>query len=295
MSSVHVDSNLQYDDRRGALYQGDIFTYSADLASENYCTFAADLLRDAFETDSPESAELNMTNEHFNGIIAGVAHRFIYHAESKKFIQHVLLQRGCDPEQTYFDAPRLFTVSSRKPAHAKLAADAHRDTWVGLPMCSISWWMPVCNSELNHGVGIYPGYWKRPVKNGSAKYFPHLRKQEEESNQLSLSKPEILIAREPIESEGRIGITARPSGMILLSSAHLQSTMPNQTGKTLFSLSFRSLNIDDLVKGKGAPNVDSACKELLFGDFIRLSDFAHISEKLIAKIHPGKIPVALNV
>jgi hypothetical protein len=293
MSSVHVDSNLPYADRKEALYQGDIFTYSADLASENYCTFATDLLRDAFETDNPESAQANMTDEHFQGIIAALEHRFIHHAESRKFIQHVLLQRGCDSEKTYFDSPRLTVVSGRKAVHGRLATGPHRDTWVGLPMCSVTWWMPVCNSELNHGIGIHPGYWKRPVKNGSNRFFPHTVTHEGNDSH-PVHKSEVLLAREPIESDSRIGITVRPSAMILHSGAQLQSSMPNLTGKTLFSLSFRTLNVDDLVKGRGAPNVDSACKELVLGDFIRLSDFSHISEKLIAKIHPGSIAISMN-
>jgi hypothetical protein len=294
MSSVHVDSNLEYADRKLALYKGDVFTYTSDLASENYCAFATDLLRDAFETDSPECAQRDMTDDHFMGIVQGLEHRFVHHAEAKKFIQHVLLQRGCDPEKTYFDSPRLNTLSYRKTSATKLALDPHRDTWVGMPMCSVNWWMPLCNNELSQGIGIHPGYWKRPVKNSSARYYPHANKQEGQE-ELKSHKQDILVAKEPIESDSQICIVARPSAMILCSGAHLQSTVPNQSGKTLFSLCFRCLNIDDLLNGKGAPNVDSGCRELVLGDFIRVSDFAHVSEKMIAKIHPGKVQVAMNV
>ena len=61
-------------------------------------------------------------------------------------------------------------------------------------------------------------------------------------------------------------------GTLIFSAAQLHSTVPNTTERTRFSIDFRTVNIDDLVSGDSARNVDSACTGTTLGDFVRASD-----------------------
>jgi hypothetical protein len=55
--------------------------------------------------------------------------------------------------------------------------------------------------------------------------------------------------------------------------------VPNDSGKTRFSIDFRTVNADDVAAQRGAPNVDSACTGTTMGDYLRGTDLMHLPEK----------------
>jgi hypothetical protein len=70
-------------------------------------------------------------------------------------------------------------------------------------------------------------------------------------------------------------------GALIFSAAHLHSTVPNTTDRTRFSIDFRTVNLDDLLDRRGAPNVDAACTGTTLGDFVRASDLEPLPEDVI--------------
>ena len=88
---------------------------------------------------------------------------------------------------------------------------------------------------------------------------------------------------EPIELDPQVRVVTPAGGTLVFSAAHLHSTVPNTTVRTRFSIDFRTVNIDDLLEGRGAPNVDSACTGTTLGDFLRASDLEPLPEELIAR------------
>ncbi len=73
-----------------------------------------------------------------------------------------------------------------------------------------------------------------------------------------------------------------PGGTIVFSAAQLHSTVPNTTDRTRFSIDFRTVNLDDLAEGIGAPNIDSECTGTTLRDFVRASDLEPLPDDLIA-------------
>jgi hypothetical protein len=65
--------------------------------------------------------------------------------------------------------------------------------------------------------------------------------------------------------------------------------VPNTSGRTRFSIDFRTVNIDDVVSRREAPNVDSECTGTSLRDFLRASDFERISEG-VALAYEGLMP-----
>ena len=45
----------------------------------------------------------------------------------------------------------------------------------------------------------------------------------------------------------------------MFAGAQLHSSVPNMSGKTRFSIDFRTVHSDDLLSRSGAPNIDSEC------------------------------------
>jgi hypothetical protein len=74
-------------------------------------------------------------------------------------------------------------------------------------------------------------------------------------------------------------VIAPPGGVLLFSAAQMHSSVPNNSGKTRFSIDFRTVNIDDVAARRGAPNVDSACTGTTMGDYLRGTDLTHLPEK----------------
>jgi hypothetical protein len=70
-------------------------------------------------------------------------------------------------------------------------------------------------------------------------------------------------------------------GLLLFSGAQLHSSVPNTSGKTRFSIDFRTVHGGDVASRIGAPNVDSACTGSSLRNFFRVSDFAKLTEELI--------------
>ena len=57
--------------------------------------------------------------------------------------------------------------------------------------------------------------------------------------------------------------------------------MPNTTDRTRFSIDFRTVNLDDLLEHRSAPNIDAACTGTTLADFVRASDLEPLPEDVI--------------
>ena len=97
--------------------------------------------------------------------------------------------------------------------------------------------------------------------------------------------------QEPMELDPQIRVIAPPGGVLLFSAAHMHSSVPNNSGKTRFSIDFRTVNVDDVATRRGAANVDSACTGTTMGDYLRGTDLAHLPEKYF-EMYETQPPIA---
>jgi hypothetical protein len=89
--------------------------------------------------------------------------------------------------------------------------------------------------------------------------------------------------REHVELDPQVRLICPPGGIIEFSGAHLHSTVPSTSGRTRYSIDFRTVHLDDVMGDAGAPNVDSACTGTTMGDYLRGTDLAHLPAELIAR------------
>jgi hypothetical protein len=90
-----------------------------------------------------------------------------------------------------------------------------------------------------------------------------------------------------MELDPQVRVITPPGGILLFSAAQMHSTVPNNTGRTRFSIDFRTVHLADVEAFRGAPNVDSACTGTTMADYLRASDLSHISAELVAMYEPG--------
>lgn len=287
MNTVYVDSRANDQKRRPLLYDGQLFTYSARPSSLAFTNFARQMIEEAFGSLDPMTAQYEMSVEEFVAIFGPLKPKFIHHPESKRLIRAMLEDFGCDPETTYLDVPRLRAVTSDGylTSGVGYAHHPHRDTWYSAPQCQINWWLPIYEIASESSMAFHPRYWSEPVKNGSRDFnyyewnssgradaAKHIK-----SDTRRQPKPE-----QPMELDPQIRIINEPGGIVAFSGAQMHSTVPNTSGKTRFSIDFRTVNIDDVKNKVGAPNIDSECTGTSLRDFMRGTDLSRMPEDIVA-------------
>jgi len=280
MNSVYVDSLVDDRVRRERLYAGQIFVFGPRPST-------LPLIEEAFEGIDPLRAQYEMPVERYVEICAPLKPAFIHNDTTKRLIQAVLDEFGCDLERTYQDVPRLRMVTSHGylTSGVGYAHHPHRDTWYSAPMSQLNWWLPIYDIESESSMAFHPGYWSKAVKNGSSEFNYYEwnstgRKDAAKhvtSDTRKQPKPE-----EPMELDPQIRFVPPAGGLVLFSAAQMHSTVPNTSGRARYSIDFRTVHLDEVENMGGAPNVDSAPKGTSLRDFKRASDQSDMPERLVA-------------
>jgi hypothetical protein len=229
-----------------------------------------------------------MPAERYVEILAELKPRFIHHPRAKELIGGLLTELGADVEQTYFDVPRLRTMAHGEYLKAGLAYQfhAHRDTWFSAPHQQLNWWLPVYPIEAQNCMAFHPQYFDTPIRNSSEGYdYEQWNKtgRQQAAKQVKKETRKQPQAEEPLELEPDVRVVTPPGGTLVFSAAQLHSTVPNTTERTRFSIDFRTVNLDDLLEGVAAPNIDSECTGTTLRDFLRASDLEPLPEEVIER------------
>jgi hypothetical protein len=293
MNAVYVDSGLTESDRRRRLYEGQLFVFSPTPSSLGLVQLARTLIVEAFGGRDPETAQYEMPVERYAAVLAELKPRFIHHPDAKRSISGLLSELGCDLDRTYFDVPRMRTATSDNylTTGIAFAFHPHRDTWYSAPLCQLNWWLPIYDIDPDRAMAFHPRYWSQPVKNTSHLYNYAEWNRTSRFAAAAQIKQDTRVQPhpdEPIDLDPQLRIVAPVGGALIFSAAHLHSSVPNMTGKTRFSIDFRTVHLDDVREFRGAPNVDSACTGTTMGDYLRASDLSHVPAELIAAYEPGR-------
>jgi hypothetical protein len=294
VTTVISNPDITDAERRTRLYSGHVLVYPASPQSLALVEHARRLIDGAFGGTDPQTAQFDITVEDFAAVLAELKPKFIHHVESKLRIRDLLAAFRCDLDRTYFDVPRMRTSTANDylTSGISYAFHPHRDTWYSAPFSQLNWWIPIYPVVPENVMAFHPHYWSHPVRNGSRRYdyyewnrssrltaAQHVRTDTREQ-----PKPE-----EPVQLDPQVRVVPEPGGVMIFSGNQLHSTVPNRSGKTRFSIDFRTVNVDDVMVRRGAPNVDSACTGTSLRDFLRASDFERIGED-VALDYEGLMP-----
>ena len=300
MNSVFI--NLQVSDkiRRERLYQGELFVYLPIASSIEFCDFAREMIGEAFPGLDPQIAQRSLAVETYAEVLAELKPKFIHHPRSKEYIRRILEELGCDLAKTYFDVPRMRTSTSDNYLTSGIAYafHMHRDTWYSAPFSQLNWWIPIYEIEPENAMAFHPRYWNQPVRNGSSSYnYDEWNRtgrktaaQHVKTDTRKQPRPE-----EPVDPDPQIRVILPVGSILVFSAAQMHSTVPNTSGRTRFSIDFRTVNIDDIVAQRGAPNLDSSCTGTTLRDYLRGVDLQHLPEELCARYDTRAVaPLSLS-
>ncbi|MEV4456904.1 phytanoyl-CoA dioxygenase family protein [Microbispora sp. NPDC049633] len=292
MTVIFSGPLLTDEERRTRLYEGQVFLYPARPESLALIEFARELIGDAFGALDPETAQYELPVEKFAAILAELKPTFIHHPRAKELLRALLLSFGCDADRTYFDVPRMRSSTSDDYLTTGIAYafHPHRDTWYSAPLSQVNWWIPIYEVVPENVMTFHPRYWSTPVKNGSARYDYDEWNRTSRFNaaqHIGTDTREQPKPEEPIELEPRVTLVPEPGGVMIFSGNQLHSSVPNTSGRTRFSIDFRTVNVDDVIARREAPNVDCACTGTTLRDFLRVSDLERLPED-VALAYEGK-------
>jgi hypothetical protein len=279
-------------ERRQKLYEGQLCLLSPTPSSLALCRFADGLIHAAFAPLDPEQAQHSLSVEKYAAILSKLKPQFINHPESKKHLQALLREASCDLSETYFDVPRMRSATSGDHLRTGIAYawHPHRDTWYSAPPCQLNWWIPIYGLESENAMAFHTRYWDTPVANDSERYNYYQWNQHHRGSAVrhvnSDTRP-LPRAIEKVELDPQLRVIAPPGAILIFSGAQMHSTVPNTSGKTRFSIDFRTVNLEDVAAKRGAKNIDSACTGTSLRDFLRGTDFMRIAPEVIALYNDG--------
>ncbi|MDG4789553.1 hypothetical protein O7626_27135 [Micromonospora sp. WMMD1102] len=285
MTVLHFDSPMSDDERRARLFAGDLFVYSPTPHSMALVAFARQMTETAFAPYFPPEAQHHLAAPDYVGVLAELKPSFINHPRSAELVRGVLSDLGADPARTYFDVPRLRSMTSEYlNAGLTLQFESHRDTWFSAPMCQLNFWIPVYEVTGANVMAFHPEYFGTGVRNSSrhynyAQWVAHGRSVA--AAQVHAETREQPRLEQELSGEPDLRVLTPPGGVLVFSGAQLHATVPNTSGRTRFSVDFRAVNLSDVRTRAGARNVDSECTGTTLGDFRRATDLAPLPADLV--------------
>jgi hypothetical protein len=292
MTAIFVDSRLSDAARRRRIYAGDLFVYSPTPSSLELVEFARATLKAAFPGMDPESAQSSIPVEQYAEILGRVKPAFIHDPICKRLLPAILQELGCSADTTYFDVPRLRSSTSDGYLTTGIAYafQPHRDTWYSAPMSQINWWLPIFPLEVDNCMAFHPRHWSDGLQNTSAEYnYQEWNRTSrfDAAKHVGVDTRKQPHATEKVQLEPDIRLLPPPGGLIVFSAAQLHTSVPNTSGRTRFSVDFRTVDVEDARSLRGAPNVDSFSTGSTMGDYLRVRDLANLPEDVLVTYADG--------
>ncbi len=279
MTDILLNPALGDEARRERAFAGDILLLTGRAGLLALAGHADGLLREAFGGLDPQAAQFSLPVPEFIRVVGPAKSRFTNDRRTHELLAAALADLGCDPGETYFDLPRLRAVPSGGylTAGVSYAYKAHRDTWYAHPQALVNWWMPVYPVLPESAMSIFPAHFAKPIANGSRgfDYGDWLANARfAAASQVSADARPHPLPEEPVDTAGELRVAGQGGDAMVFSGCQLHATVPNSSGRTRFSVDFRTVSLRDLREGRGPDNLDSEATGTTLGDFLRVSDLA---------------------
>jgi hypothetical protein len=282
------------------IYRGEIFKFTGIPAIAALIDFTRSFLEAAFHPYRPQDIHRHYSHAEQVERFASREKEFSQSTEVKRLWTAVFEAAGLDPSGTARDRlhlrfqPHQAENASLPRARTTATIAFHRDTWGSNLYAQTNWWAPVYPITSGRTFAMFPKLWDRPIRNTTANFDLRAVLQRSRSagrNAVDADQaiPHLL---EEIDGALAIPVVIEPGSMIAFSSAHAHAGVPNHTDVTRISLETRTVWIDDLRQGRGAPNVDGFAPWMSPGFFQRVSDSVALNEILgLNRIEPFRGPM----
>jgi hypothetical protein len=205
--------------------------------------------------------------------------RFRRDPEIERLFHAALEYVGVDPARTYRDSIFVRVVepieegATRQPG----GIGFHRDTWSSNVLSQTNWWTTLRPLTADRTIAFYPAYWSRPIENTSADWdLDAIREQ----RRMGARDEDIQLVpepAEPVDTESELRMVIEPGDFLCFSGAHLHASVPNVSGQARCSVELRTVNVDDIARNRGAPDLDGRAPKVPYEWFRSMRDGSRLT------------------
>jgi hypothetical protein len=183
---------------------------------------------------------------------------------------------GVDPARSYWDKIALRVVPPVAGGAERQIGRIgfHRDTWGSNVPAQTNWWTTIRPLAAERTIAFYPRYWSRPIENSSASWDLDEIRERRRSGEADEDIPIVPEPTKPVETDSELRVVIEPGDLLCFSGAHLHASVPNTSAETRCSVELRTVNVDDVAAGRGAPNLDGRAPRVPHHWFRSMADGA---------------------
>jgi hypothetical protein len=278
LTPLYVNRRTSDDDRRLRMFAGGLFLYTAPAESTRLVDWSRELIHDAFgHVGDVRRAHEKMDVKSFVSCAGPLKSRFTNDAKTMRLCQELIVAMGCDPEQTYFDLPRLRVAppGDYLTSGVSYSYKPHRDTWYAHPRQLINYWIPAYDGEPSHVMSMLIDYFERAVDNASKDwdYDEWVSKARFTAAQnIGAENRQHPVPQQDLGETTDLRIVQNAGDLMLFSTCQLHASARNETEQIRYSFDLRTLNLDDIRADRGPKNLDGKATGSTLKDFLRVSD-----------------------
>jgi hypothetical protein len=295
--SILIDPGISCDELRRKLYGGDIILLTRLRNAAIFASYARRELTALFRPHDPEHAHEHISPADMAAMLGEWKPRFI-HAQKSRELVRAIITEARQAAGTYFNVPKPRTSfpEGHLASGVAFAFPWHRDTWYSAPRQQLNWWLPIFPVREDNAMKFDLDGFGRHVLNDSDTfdYYRHNASRAGLAAQVTsetAARPRALDYRPRRE----VTILPVPGQVMLFSGDHLHATIPNTSSVARFSADFRTINMPDVLAGRGAPVPDAHCTGTAIRDFISVATEAVLDEEIVVKLFGVPPPGAMLV
>jgi hypothetical protein len=296
--SIIVDPAVSGDDLRQHLYSGNLVVLTRLQSLRDFVDYTREELAELFRPHDPEHVHEHIDPAEMAAILGGWKPRFIHSERSRKLVRAIIEEAGFPAADTHYDLPKprtSFPVGHLTTGVA-FAFPWHRDVWYSAPAQQINWWLPIFPVGDDNAMSFDLPSFDRAVPNSSDRFDYY-------ENNASRLTTATQVKRERQARPGAIDhspadelvVLPAPGQVLLFSGAQLHRSIPNTSGRARYSVDFRTVDVPDLLAGRGAPLADVHCTGTAIRDFINVADESSFDEDTVTRLFGAPPPGALLV
>jgi hypothetical protein len=293
--AIFVDPGVTGEALRQYLYTGNLVVLTRVPAVADFVEHGRRELTDLFNPHDPEEAHEHFEPAEMAKMLGAWKPRFIHSEISKKLVCEIISQAGFPADHTHYDVPKprtSFPVGHLTTGVA-FAFPWHRDVWYSAPAQQINWWLPIFPGRPDNTMAFDLPNFDRAVPNTSDTFDYY-------ENNAGRFTTATQVTRERQARPGAIDhqaadevvVLPAPGAVLLFSGAQLHTSIPNTSGRSRFSVDFRTVDARDLLAGQGAPLIDVQCTGTAIRDFHSVADESSFDEQTVTKLFGAPPPGA---
>jgi len=246
------------------IFGGDLLVFKAVPPLLEAAPVAEGLISEVL--GEPERADLDAIDE--------LRNRFRRDPELTRLFRAALEQVGVDAARSYWDSLYLRVVPPIDAGAERQVGRIgfHRDTWSSNVPQQTNWWTTIYPLAPERTLAFYPQYWSRAIANTSSKWDLDEIRARRRSGERDEDLEIVPEPSEPVDTSSELRIVIEPGDLLCFSGAHLHASVPNVSEQARVSVELRTVNLDDLTRGRGAPEIDGKAPHIPLEWFRSMED-----------------------